>query len=286
MAVLLTAFLWSTSGLFIKLVDWHPMVIASTRSFISVFFILAVRLISPPPKHAKNLPFPLWAGAITYALTMFSFVIANKMTTSANVIMLQYSAPVWAALLGWRLVKEKPHWEQWGAMVLVFAGLLIFLRDGLGSGALLGDGIAVFSGITFGATSVFLRMMKDGNPSDSLLLAHVICAVVGIPFIFLHPPALSISSVLPIIYMGTIQLGLASIIYAYGLKRISALKAMLTAMVEPIFNPIWVLVITGERPSAMALAGGVLIIAAVIASSLIGKRREDLQSASLKPAGI
>ena len=273
MALLLSAFLWSTSGLFIKMVPWHPVVITGTRSLISVVFILTVRLIAPPPKGVKNRPFPLWAGAFAYALTMLTFVIANKITTSANVIMLQYSAPVWAALIGWYLIKEKPHWEQWGAIVLVFGGLIIFLWDGLGSGALLGDGIAVLSGIVFGANSVFLRMMKDGNPSDSLLLSHVICAVVGIPFIILYPPSLSLSSVLPVLYMGTIQLGLASIIYAYGMKRISAVQAMLTAIIEPIFNPLWVLIVIGERPSLVALAGGTIIIAAVFSSSLIGRRR-------------
>src|SRR5215469_15145135 len=113
LALLLTAVLWSTSGLFIKLLDWHPMVITSVRSSISFVFLLVVRLFAPPPKNIKNQPLPLWAGAVAYALTMFSFVIANKITTAANVIMLQYSAPVWAALLGWKLNKEKPHWEQW-----------------------------------------------------------------------------------------------------------------------------------------------------------------------------
>ena len=274
-AVLFTAVLWSTSGMFIKLIDWHPVVITGTRSLLAACFLLVMRFIVPPPKGSKNAPFPLWAGAIAYALTMLSFVIANKLTTAANAIMLQYSAPVWAALLGWRLNREKPHWEHWGAMVLVSGGLMLFFRDGLSSGALLGDGISVLSGVAFGATSVFLRMLKDGNPRDALLLSHVICALVGIPFIFLYPPDLTVSTVLPIVYMGTIQLGLASLIYAYGMKRISAVQAMLTAIVEPILSPVWVLLVTGEKPALTALAGGTVIIAAVFASSIIGMRRAE-----------
>ena len=281
LAVLLTAILWSSSGLFIKLLNWHPMVIIGSRSAFSIVFLLAVRFIVPPQKGVKSHPFPLWAGAAAYALTMLTFVVANKMTTSANVIMLQYSAPVWAALLGWWLCREKPHWEQWGAIVLVLAGLCLFLRDGLGTGALLGDVLSVLSGIAFGANCVFLRMLKNGNPRDAMLLSHVICAVISIPFMFLYPPSLTVPSALSVIYMGIVQLGLASLIYSYGMKRISAVQAMLTAIIEPILNPVWVLVITGEKPTAIALLGGTIIIGSVFASSLIGMRREEsMHSAS------
>ena len=259
--------------MFIKLLDWHPMIIAGSRSLLAAIFLFIMRLIIPPPKGGEKSPFPLWAGAFAYAFTMFSFVVANKLTTAANAIMLQYSAPVWAALLGWRLNREKPHWEHWGSMVLVLGGLLLFFQDGLKTGAFLGDGIAVFSGVAFGATSVFLRMMKNGNPSDSLLLSHIICAVVGIPFIFFYPPTLSVSTLMPIVYMGTIQLGLASLIYAYGMKRISAVQAMLSAMIEPILSPVWVLLVTGEKPAITALAGGAIIITAVAASSIVGIKR-------------
>lgn len=277
LAVLLTAFLWSTSGLFIKLLDWHPMVIVGTRGLISALFILIMRVLFPSPKNAKNHPFPFWAGAIFYAATIITFVLANKLTTSANAIMLQYSASAWAAFLGWWLIKEKPHWEQWGALVLVFTGLIIFLKDGLGSGALLGDGFGLLSGIFFAANCVFLRMMKDGNPRDCLLMTHVICAVISIPFVFSHPPSLSVSTILAVLYMGIVQLGLASIFYAYGMKRISAVQAMLTATLEPICNPIWVFFIIGEKPSILALFGGGIIIAAVAVSSVIGKQREIKQ---------
>ena len=204
LAILATAFLWSTSGLFIKLLDWHPVVIAGSRSFIAAIFLLILRFYDPPPKGVKNQPFPFWAAAFANAFTMITFVIANKLTTSANVILLQYGAPVWTALLGWALVKEKPRWEHWGALVMVIGGLLIFFKDSLGLGSLMGDGLAVFSGILMGAHFVFLRMTKDGNPRDSILLSHVINAVISIPFIFLYPPVLSVSSVMPILFMGII----------------------------------------------------------------------------------
>ncbi|MDR2618564.1 MAG: DMT family transporter [Treponema sp.] len=277
-AVFCCAVLWSTSGLFIKLVSWHPVVIAGSRSFIAALFMLAVRIFIVPKGRARSKPGPFWAAGAAYAFTMLSFVVANKLTASANAILLQYSAPVWAALLGWVLIREKPHWEHWGALVFVIAGLVLFFKEGLVSGSLLGDCVAVSSGILFAAHSVFLRMQKDGNPMDAMLLAHVITFIISIPFFFLYPPEYTVSSVLPVVFMGTIQIGCASILFSYGIRRISAIQAMLTAMIEPVLNPVWVLAITGEKPSVSALAGGLIIIVAVAVSSVIGKRREALQN--------
>jgi drug/metabolite transporter (DMT)-like permease len=280
-AVFCAAILWSTSGLFIKLIDWHPLVIAGLRSFIAALFLLTIRLLFPPrPGSGKNRLAPLLAGAVVYAFTMITFVTANKLTSSANAIMLQYSAPVWAALLGWLLVREKPHWEHWGALALVMGGLALFFRDGLSSGHLLGDVVAVVSGVLFGAHSVVLRMMKNGNPRDSMLLAHVLNAAICAPFIIIYTPHFTVQTVAPIIYMGLIQIGCASVLFAYGIKRVSAIQAMLTAMIEPVLNPVWVLAVTGEKPSVSALIGGGIIIIAVAASSLIGKRRELRQASA------
>lgn len=271
-ALFLAAVFWSTSGLFIKLLDWHPMVIAGSRSFLAAIFLIVVRQILPPPKDAKNPPAPLWIGAVLMSLTMFSFVLANRLTTSANVIMLQYSAPVWAALLGWILIKEKPHWEHWGALVMVFAGLALFFRDGLDSGHFLGNALSVASGMAFGGHFVFMRMMKNGNPRDCLLLSHIITAVASVPFFFLFPPVLDASSVFYITFLGFIQSGAPSLFFAYGIKRVAAVQGILITTAEPILNPVWVLIVTGEKPSMTALAGGAIIITAVVASSVIGAR--------------
>ena len=118
-----------------------------------------------------------------------------------------------------------------------------------------------------------MRMQKDGNPADCMLLSHVITFIISIPFIFLYPPELNPSSVMPIIYMGIIQIGCASLLYSYGLKRITAVQAMLTAIIEPLLNPVWVFVIIGERPSASALIGGGIILTAVLIPNLLLRKR-------------
>jgi drug/metabolite transporter (DMT)-like permease len=275
-AIFLCAVLWSTSGLFIKLVDWHPVLIAGARSFPAILVLLAAKRFRPRRTKAKaGFPVYAFAGGCAYASTMIFFVIANKLTASANAILLQYSAPIWAALLGWALVKEKPRWEHWGALVLVMAGMTLFFKDGLKGGAFPGDFLAVISGICFGANSVFMRMLKDGDPADAMLLAHIFTVLFSIPFFFLYPPAVNAAALLALSFMGIFQIGVASLLFAYGIKRVTAIQAMLTAMIEPVLNPVWVLLVTGEKPSAAALAGGGIIVAAVAASSLIGKRREQ-----------
>jgi drug/metabolite transporter (DMT)-like permease len=275
-AVLLCAILWSTSGLFIKIIDWNPLVIAGIRSLIAALFMLLVRGVTrrrgADGSFAAALKSalksgPFWAAGFAYSATMILFVIANKMTASANAILLQYGAPVWAALLGWLLAGEKPHAGHGIALVMVMAGLFLFFRDGLVSGSHTGDLIAVLSGVCFGANSVFLRMGKDGDPAGAMLLAHVLTAVFCLPFVFIYPPSLSPGPIGSIFFMGILQIGLASMLFSYGIQRVRAVEAMLIAMIEPVLNPVWVLLVTGERPAPSALVGGAIIVAAVLVSS-------------------
>jgi drug/metabolite transporter (DMT)-like permease len=292
-AILLCAFLWSTSGLFIKLVDWNPVTIAGSRSFLAALFLFALRLPQrrrgcPAGRAAGRPPFEspqsrrlsgrdiffTFAGGIAYASTMIVFVIANKRTTSANAILLQYTAPVWAALLGWVIAGERPRWEQWAALALVFFGMFLFFKDDLGGGSFFGDVLAIVSGIAFGAHSVFLRMIKRGKAADAMLLSHILCALFSVPFFFLYPPVLSPGTAGAIFFMGIVQIGAASALFAYGIRRVTALQAMLTAMIEPALNPVWVFAVTGEKPAVSALTGGGVIIAALILSAVISARRD------------
>ena len=240
---------------------------------MAALFLLVVRLLVPSPKSVKNPPFPLWAGAIAYAFTMITFVIANKLTASANVIMLQYTAPVWAALLGWYFLKEKPRWENWCALVLVSMGMFLVFSGGLESGSMAGNVLAVLSGIAFGANSVVLRAQKDNNPADIMIFAHLICVLCSIPFFILYPPDLTVKNCACMSFMGIFQIGIASALFAYGIKRISALQSMLISAIEPVLNPVWVLLVTGERPTSSALLGGTIILAAVVFSSTLSALR-------------
>ncbi|MDR0598068.1 MAG: DMT family transporter [Treponema sp.] len=273
-AVFLCAVFWSTGGLCIKLIDWHPISIAGGRSLIAALFMAAARFLSPQTRRRKFDLRLLWPAGLAYAATMILFVIANKLTASANAILLQYSAPIWAALLGWLLLREKLHWEQWGALILVTGGLVLFFKDSLASGSLAGDVIALISGIAFGANSVLMRMQRGGTQSDAFILAHLITALFSVPFFSFYAPAMSPTALGAILFLGVFQIGAASLLFAYGIARITAVQAMITAMAEPVLNPLWVLLATGEKPTPSALAGGGIIVAAVVGSSLLSKKRE------------
>jgi drug/metabolite transporter (DMT)-like permease len=280
----LCAVLWSTSGLFIKLADANPFLIAGARSLIAALTMTALRLAF------MHRPFAglrealrtrgFWLAGLAYAVTMIAFVAANKLTASANAILLQYSAPAWAAIFGVLLIREVPHRENWLSLALVFAGLVVIFRRALAGGSLLGDAVALVSGVFFGLNSVAMRMQRNTDPAYGMILAHVLTTISG-AFVILMAGAGAESSatgtltaplLLSLLFMGTVQVGLASALFAYGVRRVSAITALIIACVEPVLNPVWVLLVTGERPSADALAGGALIIAAVLLSSLLRTR--------------
>jgi drug/metabolite transporter (DMT)-like permease len=281
LSIVACATLWSMGGLFIKMVAWHPMIIAGGRSLIAALFMLAIRLL-----RSRREPFTvissesrknrsaLWGAALMNAATMLIFVAANKLTTAANVILLQYSAPIYAAVFGWVLVKEKPRKEHWIALGALAVGLYVFFKDGISGGGFLGDALALVSGVTFALYSVFMRLQKDGRPEDSILLSYLISAAVGLPFAFIYPPEFSATAVSGVLILGIFQIGAASLLFAYGIRRISAVQAMLAAVMEPVLNPFWVFLATGETPSASAVAGGAIILAAVTGSSIASVRKD------------
>jgi drug/metabolite transporter (DMT)-like permease len=272
-AVFLCAVLWSASGLCIKLVDWHPAQIAGGRSFLAALVLLLPRLVSRGRAAASaNIPLSAVSG-LCYALTMILFVFANKLTAPANAIVLQYTAPVWTCLLAWFFLGERPRREHWAALAVVGGGMFLVFRSGLAGGSLRGDCLALASGLCFGANTVVMRARKDGNPVDIMIAAHVITAVCSIPFFALYPPALSAGAAAGILFMGIFQLGAASALFAYGIRRVSAVQAMLIAAVEPVLNPVWVLLVTGERPAPPVIAGGSVIVAAAVFSALLGRER-------------
>ncbi|MBI4975949.1 MAG: EamA family transporter [Spirochaetes bacterium] len=271
LALVVTAFLWSTAGLLIKLIPWHPFAIAGGRSLIASVVILLI--LKRPVLH---LSFPQVAAAIANSMTMLLFVAANKYTTSANAILLQYLCPVTTALLGAVLLKEKVRWQHITAIVMVAAGMSILFMDRLGGGLLLGNMLALASALSFSLFIIFMRMQKDGSPLESILLSHWLTAVIGIGISCVLPlPVISMVSISAILALGIFQVGLAAAFFSYGIKRISAINANLIAVIEPVFNPLWVFIAVGEKPSLNTVIGGALIIAAVTGASVISARRRQ-----------
>jgi len=269
LAVAVTAFLWSTAGLFIMLVPWHPVLIAGARSLVaSVVILLWLR------RPRFHLSLPQLGAALANTATMLLFVTANKTTTPTNAILLQYIAPVLTALFGAWLLKERAYLEHWVGFAFVAVGMLVLFFDKLGGGAMLGNLLSVASALTFSLTFIFMRMQREGSPVESMLLSHwaaVLVALVAMPF--LPPPTLTANAVFGVLALGIFQIGIAAVLFSYGIKRCSAVSANLIAVIEPVSPPVWSFLAMGVAPSGNAIIGGAIIIAAVTSVSVISGRR-------------
>jgi len=264
------AVLWSLGGLLIKLVSWHPVAIAGVRSAIAAVFLLAV--IRRP--HWTWSPQQV-GGAAAYAATVILFVAANKMTTAANAILLQYTAPVYVALLGAWFLKERAGWLDWAVIMTVLAGMALFFLDGLSPRGLWGNIAAIASGLTFAILVLCLRRQKEGSPLESILLGNVLTALIGVPFMIGPPPAARDWAVLAV--LGVFQLGLPYVLYSAAIKRVTALEASIIPIIEPLLNPCWVFLMMGEAPGPWALVGGVVVLAVISARCILGVARPVIE---------
>ena len=255
--LIITAVLWSLGGVLIKSVKWNPIAIAGARSAISSLLIIAyIR------KPRFTWSFDQILAAIFYAGTVILFVSANKLTTAANAILLQYGAPIYVAILGSVILKEKTTLADWITIAVVIFGMFLFFLDELQPGNLFGNIVAILSGIAFALYIIFMRKQKDESPIESTLLGNILTAIIGLPFMLNSSP--TGSSWIGIILLGTVQLGLSYILYSIAIKEVTALEAILIPIIEPILNPIWVFLVMGETPGRWAFIGGSIILISVI----------------------
>lgn len=267
--------LWSTGGILIKLVDWNPVAIAGSRSLIAGFLILGyVRTFR------LKWSWPLILGALCYAATVILFVIANKLTTAANTILLQYTAPIWVALMSGWILKEHIKWYDWASIAVTLFGMTLFFRDGISGGSFIGNIVAVVSGVGLAGVVIFLRLQKDGSPVETVLLGNFVTFFIALPFILSSTPP-SAQSLLGILLLGIFQLGCAYLLYALAIKHISAIEAILIPVIEPLLNPLWVFLFIGEKPSTWALIGGTVVIASVTGRALIAGHYSRIEASPI-----
>ena len=256
------AIMWSTSGLCVKQIDWNPLAIAGVRSGIAAVVIFAFHRKA---KICWN--FSLVSGAVSYALMVLTFVVAVKLTTAANAIMLQYTAPVYIAVLAALFLREKPHYSDWLTIAVVIGGMLLFFRDQMAPGGMTGNFIAIFSGVMSAVFTVSMRSQKDGSPIASVLFGNILAFICGAYFMFDGAPGLN--GWLILAYLGCFQIGLTFMLYSVAIKHVTALEASIITMVEPLLNPLWVFLIIGEQPGQWALVGGAIILVAIAARYIL-----------------
>lgn len=252
----IAALLWSSGGFLIKWVSWNPLAIAGTRSLIAAGLMFLYRR-----KFDFNWSPAQIGGAIAYTATVIAFVSANKLTTAANAILIQYTAPVFVALFATWFLGEKTSRLDWIMIGITLGGMTLFFLDNLSVGNFWGNMVALLSGITFAGVVILSRKQKDGSPLESFFLGNILTGMVGLPFMLQSAP--NPSGWIGLILLGVFQLGISYIVYAEAMKRVTALEGILIPVFEPILNPVWVFLLLHEVPGKWALIGGVIVLLSV-----------------------
>lgn len=262
MLVLVSALLWSTGGLLIKSVQWDALGIAGTRSLIAatVLWVFSRKL-----KFTWS--FAQLGGAITYAFTVTLFVAANKFTTAANAIFLQYTGPIYVAVFAGMFLGEKTTRWNWFMIAIALFGMALFFLDELTTQNILGNVFGILSGVSFGWMTLFFRKQKKESALESIILGNALAAGICLPFASASLP--SFQGWLFLVLLGIGQLALPYFLYAKAIKYVTALEAIMIPFIEPILNPVWVLLALGELPGPMALLGGLIVLATVVMRALM-----------------
>jgi drug/metabolite transporter (DMT)-like permease len=296
------AALFSTGGAVIKWCSLSPLQVAGFRSLIAAAFLL---LVWPAARRGWSKGTTLFG--LLYASTLVTFVAANKLTTAANAIFLQSTAPLYVLLLSPFVLKEKVRRGDLLYMAALAGGLVLCFRDALvaqqgevqatAPRPLLGNALALASGVLWGGTIVGLRFLGrgtgEGDPGAAAsviagnLAAFVGCAAISLarnePF-FEWIASPRIADLRALAFLGCLQVGLAYVVLTRGMRSVPALEASLLLLVEPVFNPLWTFLVHGERPGAWAIAGGSVILGATALHAVVQGRRRDRAPAVEVPA--
>ena len=275
--LLAAAVLFSTGGAAIKATTLTSWQVACFRSGVA-----ALALVTLLPGARRGWEWRAWPVGAAYAATLTLFVLANKLTTAANAVFLQATAPVYMLLLGPLLLKERVRPGELRFMVLAITGMTLFFVGSERAVATApdpggGNVLAAFSGVTWALVIAGLRWIGRRTTSGAPSLAPVVAGNLLVCAVCL-PMALPVARFAPldlaaIFYLGVVQIGLAYVCMTRAMRQVPALEASLLMLLEPVLNPVWAGLLHGERPSRWALAGGALILAATALHALRGDPR-------------
>ena len=271
--LLITGFIWSTGGFMIKIIPWSSFAIAGMRSGIAFLVIF----LYDRPKSIKFGKYTIF-GAFCYTIMVICFIIANKLTSAGNVILIQYAAPFYVALFSFIFLGERPNKLDWLTIIILIGGLSLFFIDELSFNQLSGNFFGIISGFGFAGTILFLRKQKDVRPIDSILLGNLFTFFICFPFYndgLTNEPIAWAS----IFYLGIVQLGFTYCLYSFAIKYVSALDAAIYPVIEPISSPILAYFILGEIMTKNSLIGGsIIIIIVMVRAFLQNKNLENIKN--------
>lgn len=263
------ALLFSTGGAAIKAATLTAWQVASFRSAVAAVFLIVAL-----PEARRGWSRRVVPAALAYAATLVLFVLANRLTTSANAIFLQDTAPLYVALFGPWLLREPLRRSDVIYVLAVAGGMLLFFVGAPPAAAtapdpVRGNWIGVASGLTWALTITGLRWLgrSDGGGGNAAMatvaLGNLIAAVVALPMA-LPVPVAGATNVTVILYLGVVQIGLAYVLVTRAIRHVPAFEATAVLLLEPALNPVWAWLVQGEKPGAWPVAGGAAILLATL----------------------
>ncbi len=265
-AVLLTALLWSFTGLLVKRVPWQALSINFVRCACAFLLRIGLRRGAP-----LRLCAPTLLGAVCFCATTMLSVLATKHTTAGNASLLQYTSPLFLMLFAWLHGHKRPALRDLTAAAAIFAGVGICCSGSLGGGGGLGNCFALLSGFCF-SLLLYLNALPSAQPDDAMVLGFLLSAALSLPA-FLHERQYSASIVLDLAVLGILTSGVSYLLLEYGVRRISALNAVFLTALEPVLTPVWVALFYGETLPPASAVGGVLVLGASLYRGLLDARR-------------
>lgn len=254
LVLFLAAFLWSLAGVFIKFLPLHPLTIVFYRSFFAAVFFAFFRGRSVSlPRGA------LLVAIFSYTAAISAFVAANKLTTAANAIVLQYTAPIFVFILVRLLFHEKITGINWICLAFGMFGIGVIFLGSAGQPDAPGVMVALLSGLLFSVYMVTLRFLKEVHAGTLTFVNNLACGLILLPFVS-SELGVSVREVAILAVMGIVQLGIPYWLFSKGLETTPLQEAALIVLIEPVLNPLWVALVVGEIPGVATLMGGALII--------------------------
>jgi len=266
--LLAAAILWSLGGVLIKSIDWTPLAIAGSRSLIAIVVIGLVM-----PGVGRKISWRILPGALAYAGTVVLFVIATKLTSAANAIFLQYTAPIYIAIISPWVLHERTKPLDWLLILVALCGVALFFVDQLSFEGFSGVIAALASGVSFAWLTVFMRRHRNESPESILLLGNILTLLFASPWMF--PFANLERNGIWILLLGVLQLAIPYLLYSQAIKHIRALDAAIISIIEPILNPIWVILVKGEHASRWSIIGGAIVLTTSLCRSFLASREKQ-----------
>ena len=266
--VFLAAVLYSIGGLCIKVIPWSGMSINSARNLIALVVIGGYLALT---RHRPRVSRGVLLGAVCICGTNTLFTLANKLTTAANAIVLQFTAPIFVMLLSAFFLRRRPKKRDVAVCAIVLLGVLLCFADNLGAGGALGNVLALCSGLSY-AGVFLLGDLPGGDPISSVFWGDVASAAIGLPFL-LRETAFTPTALVSLVVLGAFQVGLAYILLTEGLKTTPAVTASLISGIEPVLNPILVAVFYHETIGPAAVAGAAIVLGAVVGYNMVNAKR-------------